>query len=661
MLCKKCGAELKEDVKFCDECGAQVDMEAPVTEAPTETVAEEIVEAPAETAEETVEAPAMTAAEETVEAPATTAAEETAETVTDTVAEAEGVTEAAAETVTEAVEAISAVTPAAFSGASIPEKPAKSKKGVIVAIVAAIAVAIAGIGAFATMNTKTADPKQVVIDAFKTVNPEDEVSPMEELFGWSKMPETLAKESNEITLTMKMDSCSYAEVNAYAGAGLRMGVKEDVAAKTSLMNVAVLYQDMDLANLDLYVGDETLVMAVPELTSKIFTLKIDDTLGERVKNSPTVGPLLEDNGVDIDAFLSYMDELVAQAEAQEGTEVQALDFKTMLDRYKEGCKAQDNFKAAMEVKAGKEASFTIDGQEEKCKGYDVVISKDSMIDFLRTSSDFFLQDEELKEAYLKQLEATVRMSEIMGGSSMGVAGSASDMMQQSYDEIEESVNQMIGYLEDSLHDVNMTVYVDKKGRLAAVNGTTVITAEDEDVKVKFNWELQGGTYLTQNMLGEIVLTDEINDTITIDFTQAGTYDKKNLTYELNVNVLAIDDTASFVYKGDYSTEGGSYNISTGVTVNNDDIFEITVKGVVDQLEKGKWIHASLDELKLSVMGEPDLVTLSGEFGIQPLSGTIEAPTGEALDILAATEAEWQSVLTEAAFKLMAIAAQLGVY
>ena len=614
MLCKKCGAELNEDVTFCDGCGAQVETEAPAAEAPV------------------TEAPTATTAGET-------AAAETAETS----------------------DVLPAETVAAFSEAPVPEKPAKSKKGTIIAIVAAIVVAIVGISAFAIMNTKTADPKQVVLDAFKTVNPEGEISPMEELFGWSKIPGNLKQESSEIALTVKMDSCSYADVNAYAGIGLRMGVKEDIAAENSEMNVAVLYKDMDLANLNLYIGDETLVMAVPELSSKAFTLKIDDTLGDRIKNSPIVGPILAENGVDLDAYLTYMDELVAQAEDQEGTEVQALDLKTMLDRYEKGCSARDNFKAAMEVKAGEAASFTLDGKEEKCNGYDVVISKDSLIEFLRTSSDFFLQDEELKEAYLKQLEATVRMSEIMSGSSMGMGSSANDMMQQSYDEMEASVDQMIGYLEESLHDVTMTVYVDKKGRLAAVNGTTVITAEEEDLNVKFNWELQGGTYLTQNMLGEIVLTDAAGESITVDFIQAGTYDKNNLTYELKMNVLAIDDAINFVYKGDYSAESGSYNISTGMTVNREDIFEITAKGIVDELEPGKWIHASLDELKLSVTGEPDLVTLSGEFGIQPLSGTIEAPTGESLDILAATEADWQSVLTEAAFKLMAIASQLGIY
>ena len=38
-----------------------------------------------------------------------------------------------------------------------------------------------------------------------------------------------------------------------------------------------------------------------------------------------------------------------------------------------------------------------------------------MIEFLRQSSDFFLQDETLKADFMRQLETTVKMSELMGG------------------------------------------------------------------------------------------------------------------------------------------------------------------------------------------------------------------------------------------------------
>lgn len=596
MLCKKCGADLQEDAKICEVCGASVEVEEPVAEVQAETVTEDTEE---------------------------------------------GI-------------------PAVFDTTPEPEKPAKGKKWIALAIIVAV-VALAAIGTFAVMNRKTADPKQVVIDAFKTVNPADEVKPMEELFGWSTMADNLEKESNEIALMMKMDSTSYPELNVYAGAGLRMGIKTDVAGPTNLMNIAVLYKDMDVANLNLYAKEESLVVAIPELTGKIFTLEVDDTFGERVKKSPVIGPLLENNSMDIDGFFAYIDEQRDQLENQEETQAQTIDFKMAIDRYKEGCKAQDNFKAAMEVNEGTGASFTIDGKEEKCKGFDVVIRKDSLIDFLRTSSDFFLQDGELKEAYLKQLETSVRMSQIMGGAALEMGGSARDLMQKSYDEIELYVDQMIEYLEKSTNDVNMIVYVDKKGRLAAVEGTTVITYENTGINVEFNWELQGGTYLTQNMKGRIEATGVDNETAIFDFSQAGTYDEKNLTYEFHMNVDLIEDRINFVHKSEYSSDDGRYNISSEMTANEENVFGITAKGVVDELEKGKWIHASLDELKISAMEETNLLTLSGEFGIRPLSGEIEVPTGESMDILAATQDEWNSVMTEAVFRMMAIAVQLGLY
>lgn len=134
-----------------------------------------------------------------------------------------------------------------------------------------------------------------------------------------------------------------------------------------------------------------------------------------------------------------------------------------------------------------------------CKGYNVTVSKDSMIEFIRQSSDFFLQDETLKADFMRQLETTVKMSELMGGTMSGTGNmSAEEMQQQSYEEAKNMVDQMIEYLDKALTDVNMTVYVDKKGRLAAVEGSTNLRLDDTDVSeegyraVTFSCQLQGG-------------------------------------------------------------------------------------------------------------------------------------------------------------------------
>ena len=156
----------------------------------------------------------------------------------------------------------------------------------------------------------------------------------------------------------------------------------------------------------------------------------------------------------------------------------------------------------------------MDGAQVNCKGYNVTVSKDSMIEFIRQSSDFFLQDETLKADFMRQLETTVKMSELMGGTMSGTGNmSAEEMQQQSYEEAKNMVDQMIEYLDKALTDVNMTVYVDKKGRLAAVEGSTNLRLDDTDVSeegyraVTFSCQLQGGAYLTQNALASITLED----------------------------------------------------------------------------------------------------------------------------------------------------------
>ncbi len=92
------------------------------------------------------------------------------------------------------------------------------------------------------------------------------------------------------------------------------------------------------------------------------------------------------------------------------------------------------------------------------------------------------------------------------------------------EDITGAVEEMIDFLDNSLTDVNMEVYVDKKGRLAAVMGTTVVNGEDMDepVNVAFDFRLQGGSYLTQNMTADITLTQQ--EEIKLSMIRQGTYE-----------------------------------------------------------------------------------------------------------------------------------------
>ncbi len=640
MKCTHCGTELAGNDKLCGTCGQPVEAENASAEVMPESA-------------ETTAGDAAPAAEDKAGA-------------------AEAVAEGKAELAGSATEN-KAETAEATSERNAEDVPAAGKKkGKLAALVIAAAAVIA-VAAFAAVKMTAKDPKEVVIAAFENIWPEGQVSPAEELFGASDLAKAMSTTDSETSLSLKLDSCSDASVNNFAGAGLRIAGKNDITNKKSSFNMGVTYNDMDAANLNVYYGDETLMVAVPELVSKVFTLDLSEGLADRVKNSPTVGTYLAQSGVDVDAMAVYLQELMDEAVSQSESGTMPFDVEALLTRYREGCKAQENFKAALLVEKSGKGTFTMDGKEVSCTGYNVTVSKDSMIEFLRVSSDFFLQDETLKNDFLKQLETSVRMSEIMGaGVYGGTIQTPEEMQQQTYDELKGNVDEMINYLDGSLTDVQMVVYVDKEGRLASVDGKTTIKeqveegtgATGENVDVAFQWNLQGGAWLTQNMNGTLTLSnpEDAADKISVTFNRQGTYDKTDLTDDVSVDFDGGSSEAqmNFMYTTSYSAGDGSFHAAAEIGVGGSQMLKISGTGVVDDMEKGKSFHITIDELETSVMDNYINVMMSGEYSITPLQSEVAALEGEQMDVLSATEADWQGIFMEGLFSAIGVMQELGI-
>ena len=508
----------------------------------------------------------------------------------------------------------------------------------IIGVIAAVVVVV--IAAFAALRLMEKDPKDVVIAAFENVHPKDQVYPTEELFGTSEMMKSLQTTSSEGGMTLKLSDSSEPFITQFAGSGLKMSAQNNLETKETAVNLGLLLNDMEYLNLDAYYGGEKVIIAVPEISSKAFTLDLSKDLAQQFKDSPVFGELIKQQGIDADDLALYIEELKAQTENKED---QPFNLDELLNRYKEGCKAQDNFKAALTVTKGEKQKFTMDGKEVSCKGYNTVISKDSMVDFLEDSSEFFLQDETLREDFLNQLETTVRLSELMG-QSMGESLSAKELRDQTFAEAEKSAKEMIKYLDRTLDDVDMVVYVDKKGRLAALDGTTMLHIEDTDVDVKFHLELKGGSYLTQNMSGTIEMEGD-GDVVTLEVQRSGKYDKKNLTDELSLSMDTGDDTFGFSYAAAYTVDDGAYDVSAKLSSNGSRILGLSAEGAVDELEKGKAFHMDIDKLKLTIE-DSGYITFKGEYYLRPLEDEIKVPKGDPMDILGADLTEWIEVIQE---------------
>lgn len=558
------------------------------------------------------------------------------------------------------------------SAVQAPFQPPKKKSGGKFAAIAVAAAAVVGIGIFGAVKLTEKDPKEVVIAAFENIYTEDQTKPMEELFGLSQFQEYSSGGSQQVEMELVLDDCSEEEAKKLAGGGIRTEFKCDWEKAVGSFNMGILFNNMDLVNLDLYYGDKTLIAAVPELSSRVFTLDLSDGLAERLKNSELLGPTLQYSDVDIEGVEDFCREYTdwIKKKVEDGTASDPYGIKDAWNRYKEGSQAQENFKAALTVEKSGKGTFLMDGKEVSCKGYQVYVSKDSMIEFLRTSSDFFLQDQELKENFLENLKMSLRMVELTGGAdAMTAFGNMSpeELVESNYEDLKEAVDEAIDQLDKALSDVNMLVHVDKKGRLASVEGTTVITNEAGEAQdIRFDLKLQGGSYLTQNALATVDLAKG-GESITVEMTKQGTYDGSRLTGDLAFDIHEKEGDSHLFMGGTYDNDGGDFTLQLELGTGGDKVMGLSANGVVSELEKGTAIHMDFDQIRFEMPGvslladedEEFFITLGGQYDIRPLAGEVTEPEGEKLDVLAATEADWQKVMMEAYMGFMDIASQVG--
>lgn len=549
----------------------------------------------------------------------------------------------------------------------------------------AAAVAAVGIG-IAVVPRLMEDPKKTVIAAFESVNSDNQITGAEEIFGLREFLENYGKVNCDSVFRIQIDGCSQPGMEMLTGAGMEIRSKADLENWKSRAEMALNYNHMDLAELQFYYGDQVFMAAVPELVDRVFTLKINDSLGDSLKNSPTVAPYLEASGVDTEQLAELVQEMMKKPE--NGTAKGQLDFPGLLDRYQKGCKAKESFQQAMMVEKAEKGSFLVDGKETVCKGYHVQISKDSLIAFLRTSSDFFLNDGELKEQYLDQLRLSVYMTKLFSGAMAAEdLPSAEEMLQQSYDEVKEQTDWMIQILEQSLQDVDMTVYVDPKGRLASLTGTTTVVEADmeaaesepaneeagtgdssdaaeetgeavkekREAQIDFALDLHGGSYLTENMNGRLSITSE-GATTDILYEKEESYDGEQLDSDHTVSVLSSDGNITMNASGTYITESGSCQLDMELLVPEMQPIKIHGSGMVTELEKGKSIYADIDSLSVEAKGIT--MNFSGELGYGPLSEEVLPLEGEELDVLAATEEDWGEIMMEVYGNIFGLMSQL---
>lgn len=563
----------------------------------------------------------------------------------------------------------------------VTEEPKKSgkKAGIIVAVIAVIAI----IAAAAYFMAPKKDAKTVVVDAIASAVDTEETSPLEEIFGWEEFYEAMKTSPYQVDLEVQLDGGSEDLADLTSGK-LFMTSKADPESRSSSAVFGIGYAGMDLAKLQAYMDDTNLIMAIPELSSKAFTLNYKDDLAGRIKNSELISSALESSGMDPEETANYITEYFQYLQDNSYGADMPFDLKALWSRYREGSQAIDNLKAAMTVEEIEGKTQTINGKEESVDGYQVQVSKEAFAEFLTATKEFIMADEAFKSDVVEYFDIMAN-SYKLGGMTMN--GEAIPGGEAIWAQLGEAMEQGIDSIGQYVGDIDASVYVTKDGRLASYEATTVIavpeTAAAEDgaaeaeadagteaaaeeagstaVTLTVKGQYEGGYHMGANSSTEIGISDGV-DTVSVVIDRAGTYDKEVYDDSVTVTVLGGESEFSAILRGSYTVADSTYTLNMDLGVDGKTIAALDLAGAVQNLVKGESFDATIDQMKFQIMDEDGMTELSmdmsGRYAVIPLEGGVDMPEGETMDVLAATEEDWNNVAMELFANAVGILTQL---
>lgn len=516
---------------------------------------------------------------------------------------------------------------------------------------AAAAVAVIGGG---VMLSHQADPKDTVIDAFKSITAEGQLNPPEEIFGTKELEDLLQKGSAQTGMELSMTGISDESLNQMSGAGIGLDVKRDVDSGRQLLNLSLQYGGGELADAQLYMDDTQIMAAIPVLSSRMFTLDYVNDLEGQLINSPYAAQKLEEQGIDIEGLANYL----GQYKGALSDEEPMMDLKALWNRYKEGSKAIDDLKTAMTVTKNDKKEFTIDGQSENCRGYHVTLPKDALIRFAKTTREFFLNDETLKQDVVRYLELAGDASSIYAADGDGESVDPEEQQKELWAQAEAVLDNLVEEMENTIGDVTMDVYVRKDGKMAGFSYETDATVEEENVRFYGDVSFGGGYNMLSNVNGALNIEDSDGQIITVSLDKTGAYEAgKSWSGQVIATLEDDEEKYQFILDGDYQIADGSYEVKLDLQSNGASQASLTANGAVSDLSKGESVHIDMDSLRLETTllnGSSSYVEFAGSYYVNPLEDEIAQPDGVPFDVLASSEEDYNQVTTEITGNLFAI-------
>lgn len=317
----------------------------------------------------------------------------------------------------------------------------------------------------------------------------------------------------------------------------------------------------------------------------------------------------------------------------------------------------------MEVKKSEKKSFSMDGKDKKCQGYDVTIKSDDIQKLVEDVADLYI---DRCDSAIENEGPGIWTIMDMSDEDMDAEGLYSYITESKENGKEYMREEIKKYTSSIRKDVNLQVYVGPGGRMVSVGSEgklpaaimQSISSASGNGKASVSVDLLG----TKNPLDDMSIKGELNaggETLSV-----------KLARNLEDTKTDIDDSLEFSYatNGSYSTSGrtelyGKVDKETGkweVGVDGSLAYQtlnISAGGTFENVKKGKQFTVTLDDIDLGSLGSGiGAFDLEVSYAVEPLKGGISntMTKGTVYNVLDMSEDDWYDIGNEISSNASAI-------
>lgn len=511
-----------------------------------------------------------------------------------------------------------------------------SKKKIIYGAAALVVLALIvffALGSLKKGNSKEAVVTNALLNLTKSTNVEKD--------SFAELAKTMGGKGGSAEVSMKLEEMPSmsSEDPDFRGWGVHYSVANNVKEEKSNLNFAFTNQDNDFLKADLYcdLKAKKAKVSIPVLSKRSFMIDFQDGWENKLEDS-YIASILGLDAEMVKPFKEYMTQTMDVSQGIQSGELFNID--KLKESFEKKIQIRKILEEEIKVTELENKTFTVNEKEVSCKGYQAIITKDTVLKLWTEIRNFIVEDEHLSKSLESYFNLLKKASELEGD----------EETEQIFANIQKDMNtnldKVTEFIQTKLQDIQMELYVNKDNEIISLNTKLSADPEKKDQLV-VDLLRKGGTTLSENMvISCTVKDDDIENKIMIEKESKTENDVIDQTWTLKA-AEDEDEQILFVVKNQYNKKNNQFNLDLQVDNLEDSIEGQTVSLIANGTLKNDEVDFLCDISKLVIrVDNEDVCTLSGSYKLHAEELEIAEPSGEEFDVWGATDKQWQAVIQE---------------